>query len=463
MSNSNPLLRRSQPLPIENPYSRYGLKENPFPDSPTVTPESSDPRVNGEIYCRDLRIQEEAQFERLLVSKLEQSEPRRIALLMDYATRRGRGIGKTAFLNEQRRRIMTDLGYRLTGGAYVLMAAHVVPESGGRTRKFWQFIRLLARSLGSSRCIAHAIWRLRAFSGEIPDDILLQIDPDDLGATLGNDAWLQNRGVKILFGLNSSVERRLVHSGVRPYIAKLLAESGHDLETWEQRFIVQKSDHWWRTEGDVFVFDDLIKLFRAAEVNRVILLVDEVEKIVVPQNRNERQVFTDDLRRYLVDGPYQSVYHGFYSLLLTIHPYIQELWSSYWQASGLDRVCAISGHAAKEFTIYFYPLEASDAAVPLVLAYLNFYRILPEKKDTLEPFDDQAVVEALQVVGGVPGPMLTLLRLALQRAVNEGWNSITSDKVRAIYESEVPSEPSNEDEFEQLPSAQIDLREETSE
>ena len=244
MSNYNPLLRRSQPPPTINPYERYGLRENPFPDSPTVTPESSDPRVNGEIYCRALRLQEEAQFERLLIPKPGQSEPRRIALLMDYATRRGRGIGKTAFLNEQRRRIMSDLGNELTGSAYVLMAAHIVPESGGRTRKFWQFVRLIARALGSNRCIAHAIWRLRAFSGEIPDDILSRIDPEDLGATIGNDLWLQDQGVNILFGLNSSVKHQLLKVGVRPHIAELLSENGHSVEAWEQRFILQQSDHW---------------------------------------------------------------------------------------------------------------------------------------------------------------------------------------------------------------------------
>jgi len=457
MTINNPLLRRSQSAPIENPYERYGLRENPFPDSPTVTPDSSDPRVNGAIYCRELRVKEEAQFERLLIPKPGQPEPRRIGLLMDYATRRGRGIGKTAFLNEQRRRIMEDLGDQLTSGFYVLLAAHVTPEGGGRTRKFWQFVRLLARSLNSNRCIAAAIWRLRAFSGEITDEVLAKVDPSDLGSTLGNDEWLQSQHVNILFGLNPAVKRALLRSGVREQVAESLAQDGHSPEAWERHFLLRQSDHWWRNDGNILVFDDLVRLFHAAEVNRLLLLVDEIEKIVVPQNSQERRTFTDDLRRYFVDGPYQSVYTHFYSLLLTIHPYIQELLTPHWQAAGLDRVCAMSGPTAKEYTVYFYPLDAEDAAVPLVLTYLDYFRISSHQKGVLNPFDADSVVEALRLAGGIPGHMLTLLRLVLERAVQEQWEVITSNQVRAIYESEVPSEPSNEIDLGQLPPVQIDL------
>ncbi|GAB4547143.1 MAG: hypothetical protein Kow0063_41760 [Anaerolineae bacterium] len=461
MTTNNPLLRRSKPTPVaQNPYERFGLRENPFPDLPTIVPESSDPRRNGEIYRADLRAAEEAQFERLLIPRAGQPEPRSMALLMDYATRRGRGIGKTAFLNYQRRRIMLDLGDQLTDGAYVLLAAHLIPEGGGRTRKFWQFTRLVADSLNKGGCIAWAIWRLRAFSGHIPDDVLAEVDFHDPGSTLGNDQWLQEQGVNVMFTLNPSIERVLIQSGVREEIARSLARSGNAPEVWEQQFLARQSDYRWRREGHFLVFDDLVRLFRAAEIYQTLLLVDEVEKIVVPQSRQERRAFVDDLRRFFIDGPFQSVYTRFYNLLLTIHPYVQELWTPHWQAAGLDRVCAISGGAAQEYTIYFRPLDAQATAVPLVLAYLDYFRLDSDQKGQLYPFDEEAVVEALRLSGGVPGPMLTLLRLVLEQAVREGWETAHADQVRAIYESQIPTEPPDENGLETLPPVRTDLFEE---
>ncbi|HET92320.1 MAG TPA: hypothetical protein ENN99_16505 [Chloroflexi bacterium] len=457
MTNSNPLLRRSQPARIaENLYERFELRENPFPDSPTIVPDSSDPRRNGEIYCADLRAHEQNQFERLLIPRMEH-ENRLIALLMDYATRRGRGIGKTAFLNHQRRRIMADLGDELTDGAYVLLAAHLIPEGGGRTRKFWQFVRLVAQTMNESKCISWAIWRLRAVSGLIPDDVLAEVDPRDPAPTLGNDQWLRQRGIEVTFALNSTVAQRLIEAGVREEVARSLAQGGHAPEDWKRQFLDHQTDYRWRQEGHLLVFDDLVRLFQAADIRQTLLLVDEVEKIVVPQNRQERRTFVDELRRHFVDGPFQNVYARFYGLLLTIHPYVQELWAPHWQASGLDRVCALSGGMSEEYTIYFNPLNAADAAVPLVLAYLDHFRIIPDQRGQLAPFDQESVVEALRLSGGVPGPMLTLLRLVLEQAIREGWGAIRVDQVRTVYETAVPIEPLEEDVPGRLPPARVDL------
>lgn len=461
MTSSNPFLRRSQPMPvIENPYARFGLTQNPFPDSPTIVPGSDDPRRNGEIYYADLRKSEETQFENLLIPSAERPEPRPIAILMDYAPRRGRGIGKTAFLNYQRRRIMADLGDRLTGGAYVLLAAYLMPEGGGRTRKFWQFTRSIAQALNEGNCIAWAVWRLRAFSERISEEVLARVDPRNPGLTLGDDQWLTQQGVNVMFDLNPAVERILIRAGMREEIARSIASDGYAPDIWRHRFLSQQSDYRWRNEGGRWVFDDLIRLFQAAELSRVLLLVDDVEKIVVPQNRQERVAFVDDLRRFFIDGPFQSVYTRFYGLLLTINPSIQQLWTPYWKAAGLDRVCAMSGGTVSEYTIYFHPVDAKAVAVPLVLAYLDYFRVSPDQEGQLHPFESESVIEALLLSGGVPGPMLTLLRLAVERAVRDNWETINTDQVRMVYESVPLIKSHDEEEGELLPTTQVDLLEE---
>jgi len=253
------------------------------------------------------------------------------------------------------------------------------------------------------------------------------------------------------------VERMLVRAGVREDVARSLSVDGASPEAWEQRFLRHQSDPWWRTEGHLLIFDDLVRLFQAADISRVLLLVDEVEKIVRPQNSQERRAFVDDLRRFFVDGPYQNIYTHMYGLLLTIHPYVQELWQPYWKAAGLDRVCPLGGGAASQYTIYFYPFKAEDAAVPLVKAYLDYFRIKDGDRGSLEPFDEEAVVRSLDLEGGLPGPMLNLLRLAMDEAIKEGWQTIHADQIESIFGANPPSEPEDEAVLDNLPAVKVDL------
>ena len=78
----------------EDKYSRYGFKQNPFPFDPTVKPTSTDYRENGSVFLEELRSDELDEFKSRIVNSNT-----KIGFLMDYAAYRGRGIGKTAFLN----------------------------------------------------------------------------------------------------------------------------------------------------------------------------------------------------------------------------------------------------------------------------------------------------------------------------------------------------------------------------
>ena len=458
MTDQSSLFRKATTpvVPRENLYEAFGLEQNPFPDKPSVVPGSDDPRLNGSIYRADLRQQEEQTFERLMIPTLDRPDVRPIVLLMDFATRRGRGIGKTAFLNYQRQRITADLGDALTGGAYVLFAAYVLPSTGGRCRKFWQFARLLAEGLNEQGIVAQALWRLRAFSGSIPAEVLAQVG-EDAQATIGNNEWLARQGVNIMFDLDPAVERMLRAAGVRAEIATSLARSGRSPELWRQDFLSRQTAYRWRQDGGRLVFDDLVSLFLAAEFSHGLLLVDEVEKIIIHQNMKERRAFVEDIRYFFLDGPHQSARSGFYQLLLTIHPYVQELLTPHWSAAGLDRFCALSGELTPEYTIYFRPLEVG-AAVPLVTVYLDRFRLSPEQRGQLTPFDEDAVVEALRLANRVPGPMLSLLHRVMERAVIEGWTTISADQVRTLYQMEPPIEPEVEEPDRELPPVRVDLR-----
>src|SRR5262249_15831254 len=161
-------------------------------------------------------------------------------------------------------------------------------------------------------------------------------------------------------------------------------------------FLRSQSEHAWRQQGGPWLFDELVRVFRQADFTRGLLLVDDFERIVVHQSARERLSFVEDLRYYFIEGPFENVRASFYSALWTSHPDAQELVVGPWREVGLERFCALGGELAAEHTIDFRPLE-TQAAVPLVLAYLDPARLTEEGQGKLRPFDQEALVEALRL------------------------------------------------------------------
>lgn len=443
-----------------NRYTKLNFSRNPFPTRPSVTPGSSDDRENGTIYVPQLRHKEEASFEKLLISSEENPQTRSIAFLMDFATRRGRGIGKTAFLHYQKKRIMDDLGNALTRGSEVMFAVYMFPSPDGRTRKFWQFHRLLTKSLIEQEVVATAMWRLRAFSSIISEEILSEVG-GDLRKTLGNDEWLREKGVNLgrdflgKKGLNDEVLRTLAGMGINPELAQALSRYGHDVDKFEQ-WVRGITDRGWNDDNGQMFFNDFVKVLGKAGFTKGLILVDEVEKIIAPQNSAERRAFTDSLRYFFIDGYCENTRLSFCNLLLTIHPYVQELLNPHWSATGLDRFAALSGELASEYTIYFEPLN-QELAIPLAQAYLNASRISEEYMDKLKPFTNEAIQEALVLSGRVPGLFLTLLNNTVEKAVSEGKDTIEATLIKEVAKFREPQEPSLDDRDRHLTQPQVNL------
>jgi hypothetical protein len=442
--------------PKPNKYKKFGFTRNPFPPEPGLKINSPDSRENGSIYLEDLRQKEQHQFEELLVPHPDRLQVRSISFLMDYATRRGRGIGKTSFLYHQHKRIMKDLGNELSGGTEVIFAIYVLPLPDGRTRKFWQFYKILTQAMVEQDIIATAMWRLRAFSGVIPEEVLAQIGSEPQ-TTIGNDKWLQDNNIDVLWELSHVIRNKLQSLEIESDLIENLTRFGHSASDFKQYYLNQVSDYKWKNDNGQLFFNDLVKLLSVAGFTKGLLLVDEVEKIITPQNTQERRAFTDSLRYFFIDGQCENARFSFYKLLLTIHPYVQELLNPHWEATGLNRFATLSGELASEYTIYFDPLN-EESAIPLAVAYLDESRISDEHKGTLDPFKSGALEEALLLSGRVPGVFLTLLNNVVERAILTGWSTIGPEQIRQVAHTKTPQEPEERDEIESLPPTQIDLR-----
>lgn len=455
---SSPLLRKptiSAKL-TTNRYASLGLKENPFPQEPTLVPTSPDPRVNGDIYCPDLHSDKATFFRQLLIPTNEGRPVQTIAFLMDAASRRGRGIGKSAFLKHQQNEIMPDLGGKTSGGAAVLFAAYIVPTANPSCCKFWEFCRLLFHALNDQKIIARAIWRIRGLHGGLPQATLDQIgDVDQWEDTIGSDKWLADKGANH-WNLNSQTQEILIKSGIPEEVASDLAYHGANSQATKSNWLASAKDSFWRRSGPSMVFDWLVRLFRAAEFTRGILLIDELEKIVIHQNILERRSFVESLRYYLIDGDCQNARDKFYGVMLTIHPIIQELLLPHWQSAGLDRLAPLNEPEAKQCTLYFPPLD-KKMSLPLVTIYLDYFRLDAKKAGTIFPFDESAVVEALMRSGGVPGKTLNLLHRVIEKAADQKSKTIDRKIVDLVASASEAFAAEEKEDVIALPTASTKL------
>jgi hypothetical protein len=452
----NPLLNRPstpEDAPV-NIWHRLGLERNPFPDRPGVTPGSLDPRSNGSIYVESIRRAQQGRFDDLLIPKPNHST-RCMAFLMDTATRHGRGIGKTSFLHHQRQRVMTDVASTLTEGHYALFAAHILPTGGTDTRKFWQFARLVITAFNDQEIVARTAWRLRAFSGRIPEPVLEQAQ--DLPATIGDDAWLIRQGVDVERDLNVAVQEQLTRNGVGPDIAERIARHAHSPERFRAEVLRPTTDYRWRQIAATWLTNDLVVAFRLAGFHRGLLLVDDFEKVVRGQNLVERRTFVDDVRYAFIDGPTRAAETHFFSILWVIYPYIQELLLPHWNAAGLGRFAALEEDRAADYRIDFPPLdiEATDA---LVREYIARARRQGEDHSPLSPLQRPALETAYRLTRGLPGHLLSWLHLAFERAAREEWPAIDNERVAALAQAHPPMFPDDAPEAPQLAPPAVDLR-----
>ncbi len=454
MPKDNSFFRVAQTTPTDtiDRYKILKLRDNPFPSKTGVRVHSNDVRSNGTIYEPSVRNAEQHEFDNIFLPGPNNPHAKKCAFVMDYATSSGRGIGKTAFLNYQARRIANDWGQTVTGGESLIFAARIQPEA--ETRKYWEFSKLLAKALIEEQVIAKALWRIRYFHPDITDAIRAKVDVPE--HSIGCDKWLREQGVEPMY-FAESVAEELKCIGIPYEIAKKLAYFGNDMR-FEEMFMEKESDVFWRKQGDKFVFDWLVKLFRHAGITNGLLLVDEVEKIVYYQNKSERRSFVESIRYCFFDGDHENTKHDFYRLLLTIHPYIQELLLPHWESSGLDRFAALSRELSKNYTIYFNPIE-KEMAVAMAKKYIEQFQLNAEQsEDPLHPFSERAIIEATLATKGVPGKLLTFLHEAVEQAVQRQMSQISQEFVHELATLPVPKEHDAEEVISAKPDSIAKLK-----
>lgn len=448
---ANNLLRKPQiSNEVKNKYVEFGFTQNPFPVEPTVKPDSDDERTNGSIFLEEIRRDEIDEFKKILIDGNN-----KLCVMMDYAAYRGRGIGKSAYLNYLKRHINEDFGYALTDGNAVLYAIYVAPTADDSNRSLSQITRYAYDFMRKDGIYFKIYCRLRAMSGYLDD--LLQTDENITLENIAADDWLREKGVDV-DSMNKSIKSTVRNIGFDVEDSLFL---NFDYEDFERTVCPTFNDFQWKKDGGNFFFNKIERLFKVAYFTNCIILLDEAEKLIQHQNFNDRRTFCENVRNYFIDGNSSNALDGFYKMLITLHPNSQELLMPHWSAAGLDRICSLGGGASNENTIFFKPLQDEDLQVNLALAYLDHSRSDEMSKGKPDPFTKEALCYAMTKEDGIVGKYLRLLYLCIEKAVINGWNLIGKDEIDIVRgggtASNVTSEMPDQNVTETLPSTIVHL------
>ncbi|HLP57137.1 MAG TPA: hypothetical protein VK151_19005 [Fluviicola sp.] len=439
-----------------NVHEKYGFKYNPFPNKTSISLFDPNPKNNGSIYVPDVRKSEINQFNRILIPSKTNHEPKQIAFLMDYATRKGRGIGKTSFLNYQRKKIQADFGDEISEGTEVIMAVLVSPSPDTNYKRFYSITKLIIESMIDQNLFENAYYRLKVFTDLIDSTIVAKAESEGI-EKLSNAEWLKQEHLAIGItdyddhSVGIRIKQNLIRKGVNNDLANTIAYFGFNSLFVRKYFFDKVNEIFWKQEGNELLFNDLAILFQEAGITKFIILFDELEKIVPNQNAAERRNFCDILRYYFMDGNCENSRSSFYHILFVIHPYLQELLIPHWEASGLQRFAALGGDLSENYTVLFESFNDNNS-IPLAQAYLNDAQINNQVINSLSPFTEDALKEALKKTLGVPGKYLTLLHTAIEKGIELNWETIDIEQIKLV---ETPKIDNTSDDNDETPLTEL--------
>lgn len=190
---------QKSPLHLSGKFQKFKLTENPFPSEPTVNKDSTDRRINGEIYEIAICQKEYEQIKSVFLQQ-PQSNPNhlRLGYIIDTSYI-GRGNGKSAFLVNLQHNINKEYCLDISDNLNKCFAIYVTPEPGGRTKTFSLFIKTIFQAILRSKIIESCLASLRLEAiNELYPHVISDIEQESdssLVRDLNSKEWLTKRKI----------------------------------------------------------------------------------------------------------------------------------------------------------------------------------------------------------------------------------------------------------------------------
>jgi len=383
-----------QPAEIRDLYSKYNLKENPFPYNPFIEPESEDPKRNGKIFDENIRLKELKKFKESFLLPPLTGDHNRIGYLLESSFT-GRGNGKSAFLVNIQNSINSDFSATVSNNLNKAFSIYIKAKASGHNAKFWQISQEIIKELANKKIFEDGLIALRYEVLEENDwskNLNKSLNNEEDYKNLLDNGWLLQKGINFPV-FHQKLKQKMIAAGISSDLADLLS-SKSDLASKNilQKFIEEKQEPWKKKELNRFLFDELARFFILCGFNGCYILLDEFEKIADFQKPAERIEFAYELRQCVLESNLQSGITGFFIFIITMHPGTQRLILESWEKSGINARSPLPGEDFMEapHVITFEDIKKQDISA-LVKIYLDFYRIDKENPSDLYPFDEEAI------------------------------------------------------------------------
>lgn len=371
-------------------YEKFNLQDNPFPSEPVVNQESTDKRLNGDLYEVEISRELREKFVDAFV-RPPHSDPNhlRMCFLSDESYI-GRGNGKSAFLINLQNKINHQYSLDLSSNVNKMFAITITPLPSGRTKTFQQLcdsiFDAIVRAGHLKTCLA-MVWfsALNELKPDFRDVVSFKRDEEFLEFFSTPD-WFDQLGIpesSLMDWLRSQpyLQSSSIFSG-RSHLFSNLITSTDLIEHYSSMSI--------RDDQRVdFIFNDLVALLMIAGFNGGIIFVDDFERIPGFQNTRQQKDFALQIRSAFYDGYSLNARTGFFTITLVLHAGVHRLIGNAWSESGMENRAPIEPNLASSHVIQFKPMRPSDAIL-LVKRYLTEFRITQER-DQLRPFTKEAI------------------------------------------------------------------------
>ena len=464
--------RAARPAEHANTYqSLYGLRENPFPSLALFTPEVNDPRRNGEIYDPLFRWEEEKRFLEMFIQPPSGDQPTQLGFVRLDPQAGGRGNGKSIFLHRIMQRInqqeWEDWPSKPDDPGLFCLGVHVLPEPK-KQRRFWELVLLIFETLSEQGLMAEVDRQLRAsILLDLIPEVIEQRSNEQINQALNTEAAYSALLEEYHFSVQAFSEK------LRGRVEQFQPDQNYFLENFyaNQCSLEAAWKHWcetgitgsafqWRKNGIEWLTNGLAAILLAAGYQRLLILLDEFEKIYTSQSNRERDEFLDGLRQYFFERPSTAVKYQLITAILTIHPSIYSYVSNNWRRVGLDNLAPLEVERINHVSV---ELGASSVQnlTHLLIYYMDWFRADPDdiRKGSEYPFEKEALQPMIEAARYYPRGALWYAYHILQNAANDQVKAPISTKfVQAFIQSGEKPPQEADDLLFQLPLTQTDLQ-----
>ena len=402
---------------------KLNLKYNPFPDSPSVSITSPEPRLNGGLFNDQVRTATVNEFQKKFID-IDFDDPQHLQLgfLWSLSAGESKGFGKTALLAYYLRKINKNYGAGLLSGQK-LAAIYAKPTT--ETKNFKNLAAFICDSLlqkdpiTQATILTDAVRTIRFTlieEGNVPSTLfppnLPSFDKEEDFELLTKTSWVEHEWS--FARLDIKMNDYLIGFGLREDVAEALSKY-HE----RSGFIISDLMSKRPTE---FLFNDTVSFLQAAGFNGLYIFIDDLAESVNAMPEKGRDAFASDVRHWFIDGPdSKAARERFFSSIMVFHPDLDRSLAGSWRKARLHQIASFNIDESPGNNVVLNPLDKEDT-IKLLETYIkpaiDSDKLV--KENPLHPLTDKT---AEVLMGGTsinPGALLKKAYELIDQARRDG-------------------------------------------